>query len=451
MNLFRKYTLLLIVFIVCSCTDKELREVYKLAGENWIQLDYVLQYYKDEPEKYQAALFLIKNMPAHYSYVDTSAIERYYEYALQVFNTNSSPEKHRDLLLAISDSLYSGIEKNTILDCKIITADYLIYTINNAYDQWKWCSWAEQVEFDEFCEWILPYKAVEYQSLDYWRDTLKNHFTSDAFAMLTNTDYYDDVECGTAIKMAEVTRDQINNKIQRYGLYTRAGLPILSAKVMPYITFGNIHDYALLGTLTFRSIGLPVVLDQTAVGARYSAAHQWLVVMGDKGEEEVSEWDISTYLGWGFFPYERGPKVYRNTYAIDARRQQYMSNAKHPYQFNVAMKDVTEKYFVTSTLSIPISKENRKLLRDKYVLIASAVNNENNTEWVVVDFGVLKHGKAIFEKMGREVLYIVMFYSEAELCPISNPFILHKDGSVEYVCIDSLNTASMNKWCNNPY
>lgn len=38
------------------------------AGKNRIELEKVLEHYKDSGPKYDAACFLIKNMPGYYSY-----------------------------------------------------------------------------------------------------------------------------------------------------------------------------------------------------------------------------------------------------------------------------------------------------------------------------------------------------------------------------------------------
>ena len=88
------------------------------------------------------------------------------------------------------------------------------------------------------------------------------------------------------------------------------------------------------------------------------------------------------------------------------------------------------------------------ILKDKYVYIASAVRNEENP-WQIVDLGKIKHGKACFHDMGREVLYILMGYDGEKLIPISEPFILHKDKQIEYVNADTINSPSLDRWKNN--
>lgn len=439
--------LLLTAALTVGCNDiSPIASVLDSAGSNRSELEAVLDHYKtkdNNPQKLQAAEFLIKNMPAHYSYAGDEIYE-YYDYAAKILaNKSLSPEQQRDSLLFITDLKYRDLPGQIVSDAQIIKADYLIKNIDTSYDRWVNCDWASQITFDEYLEWLLPYKAIELQEMDAWRDTLLAHFGKGLEHPIKN-----DVEYNTTIATADMLRNDAYNGLKRYGLYTRAGLPLLSAHLQASQTYGNIPDYALTAVLVMRSAGVPAVLDETPVGSRGTAATSWYVIYSDRGEELTSEWDFSTMIGGSFFPYERGPKVYRNTYAINPERWEYKQKAKYQYPFELGKKDVTSKYFLTSDLSIPIEKGILKHVKDKYVYIASAVRNEEKP-WQIVDFGVMKHGKATFHDMGREVLYQIQGYDGNKLIPISEPFILHKDRSIEYVSVDTLNSKHLDKWKNN--
>ena len=90
------------------------------AGPNRNELEYVLDYYKDEPEKYKAALFLIENMPGHYSYLG-DAIDDYYTDAIDIMRSSLTPVEQRDSLLKLSDAKYLGLDNTIIQDIKIIS------------------------------------------------------------------------------------------------------------------------------------------------------------------------------------------------------------------------------------------------------------------------------------------------------------------------------------------
>ena len=447
MNKFALSAFLLTTALTMGCNkNSPIADVLDSAGSNRSELETVLDHYKTEdanPQKLRAAEFLIQNMPAHYSYAG-SEIYEYYEYAAKILaNKSLSPEQQRDSLLSITDQKYRDLPNRTVPDAQIIKADYLIRNIDTSYDRWVNCDWASQVTFDEYLEWILPYKATELQELDAWRDTLLAHFGKGLEHPIKN-----DVEYNTTMATADMLRNDAYNGLNRYGLYTRAGLPLLNAHLQAAQTYGNIPDYALTAVLVFRSAGVPAVLDETPVGSRGTAATSWYTIISDRGQELNSEWDFATMIGGSFFPYERGPKVYRNTYAINPERREYRRKAKYQYPFELGKKDVTSQYFLTSDLAIPIEKGIRKHVKDKYVYIAAAVRSEENP-WQIVDFGVIRHGKAMFHDMGREVLYQVQGFNGETLIPISEPFILHKDRTIEYVSADTLNSQNLDKWKNN--
>ena len=440
-------TCLLMTVLSVDCTHQpSIADVLDSAGPNRSELEAVLSHYKtndNNPQKLQAAEFLIKNMPAHYSYAG-NAIYEYYEYAAGILADKSlSQEQQRDSLLSITDLKYRDLPDHTVSDAQVIKADFLIKNIDTSYDRWVNCDWARQITFDEYLEWLLPYKAIELQELDAWRDTLLAHFGKGLEHPIKN-----DVEYNTTIAIADMLRNDAYHGLNRYGLYTRAGLPLLSAHLQAAQTYGDIPDYALTAVLVFRSAGIPAVWDETPVGSRGTAATRWYTIISDRGEQLNSEWDFATMIGGSFFPYERGPKVYRSTYAINPERWEYRQNAKYQYPFELGRKDVTSQYFLVSDIAVPIEKGIRKLIKDKYVYIASAVRSEEKP-WQIIDFGVMKHGKATFHDMGREVLYQIQGYNGETLIPISEPFILHKDGSIEYVSADALNSTNLDKWKNN--
>lgn len=447
----------ILLLTCCGRESASIRYALRQAGDNRPELESVLSHYVDEPEKLAAARYLIANLPAHYSYADSDAIHEYYNYAARILSdTILTPEQQRDSMLAVTDSLYADLKNHTIPDAQIIKADYLIKNIDRSYAQWQTCPWASQLTFDEYLEWLLPYKAVELQELDAWRDTILAHFSDGLNHPIKN-----DVEYNTTVGVADMLRNEAQNKMHRNGLYTRSGLPLLSAYLLPRQTFGNIPDYALTAVLLMRSAGIPAVLDETPVGSRYTAATRWFVVLSDRGEQLKSEWDLSTGISRDFFPYERGPKVYRNTYLVNKERFEYQQNSKYKYPFDLGKQDITAVYFLTSDLSLPIDKSTKKQLTDRYVYIASAIRTGGDSEasssdnrpepsgWQIVDFGKMKHGKARFDNMGREVLYISLGYDGEKLIPITAPFILHKDRSIEYVSADTISSPFLDKWKNN--
>ena len=423
----------------CSEDSRYLREALKVAGENRGQLEAVLEHYRtvdNDPQKLAAAEYLIANMPAHYSYRDTAAINRYYHQALEILGTGSSPDWQRDTLREISEKQYFGLTQDTISDVKVITADYLIYSIDHAFKQWRTKPWAQHLTYEEFRDWILPYKVTELQSLDAWRDTLSQHY-SDSLNTIPPTD----IQRNSIFGAIEIARNEIHSKQSAIGLrviWENSGsMPMLSAATWVRMTYGSCWDYVIMGTAVFRSLGMPAAVDQVPEWGRNSEGHSWYVFPDDRGREQVTINSLIMPAGQQFYPYERIPKVWRNTYTINRDVEKYRNTSKYVHPFDPCQKDVTDRYNLTSDLEIDTDKEILKQLQDRrYVYIAMTVNY-SGPHWSILDYGVLKGGKAHFKNMGRNMLYIALGYNGSDLIPISHPFILHKSGKVEYI--------------NNPY
>src|SRR5574344_2237332 len=125
-----------LLFTSCDTNRSYLRYALRMAGDNRAQLEAVLEHYKEDPEKYAAACYLIENMPEHYSYRGDDIL-RYYEKALPILKSGKNPEWQRDTLLEISDRDFPGLNRNVIPDIEIITSHFLIHNIHIASNQSK--------------------------------------------------------------------------------------------------------------------------------------------------------------------------------------------------------------------------------------------------------------------------------------------------------------------------
>lgn len=430
-------TIILTLLLTAGCTQDSMYMHYALraAGKNKPELKAVLRHYRTidkDPEKLRAAKYLIANMPAHYSYRDTAAINSYYRKALEILGTGPSPDWQRDTLRQIGDREYAGLTRNIIPDVEVITADYLIYSIDRAFHEWRTRPWSRHLTYNEFQEWILPYKVTELQSLDAWRDTLPAHYTDSI-----STVPPDDVQRNSISGAIEIVRGEIHSKQSAIGHRViwedRGSIPMRSAATWVRMTYGSCMDYVTMGTAVFRSVGLPAAVDQVPSWGRNSEGHSWYVFLSDRGREEPTINSLIIGAGMPFYTNERIPKVWRTTYTINRDMVKYRNTAKYVYPFDLCQEDVTSHYTRTSDLEIETDKEQTAKLTDKkYVYIAMAVNS-GGPQWRVLDLGILKRGKAHFKNMGREMLYIALGYDGRKLIPISRPFILHKSGAVEYI------------------
>lgn len=417
-------------FASCSEDDMQLRYALKAAGSNRGELKAVIRHYRDtdrDPEKLRAAKYLIANMPAHYSYSDTAAINSYYRTALTILGTGPSPDWQRDTLRTISDRDYAGVTSDVISDINVMSSQYLIYNIDHAFEQWRTKPWARHLTFEQFRDWLLPYKVVELQSFDSWRDTLSAYY-SDSLSTIPA----DDVQRNSVYGAIEIARNEIHTKLSQIGHRVlweeRNGIPFRSAATWVRMTYGTCLDYVTMGTAVFRSMGLPAAVDYVPAWGRNSDGHSWYVFPSDRSKETPTMNSLIMGAGFSFYPYERIPKVWRRSYSINRERVKYRNTAKYIHPFDLCAEDVTGHYCRTSDVEIEVDKSIR--IKDKYVYIAMVVN-AGGPQWNILDFGRMRHGKACFKNMGRNMLYIALGFDGKSLVPISRPFILHKNGSVE--------------------
>lgn len=71
------FALTILLLAGCSEDNRYLRDALKAAGENRTELEAVLEHYRtldNDPQKLEAAKYLIANMPGHYSYRNMEAM-----------------------------------------------------------------------------------------------------------------------------------------------------------------------------------------------------------------------------------------------------------------------------------------------------------------------------------------------------------------------------------------
>ena len=417
--------LLTIAITAISCSHSSLEQAMEIAGSNRAELEQVLAHYDSigDSEKQQAARFLIENMPGHFSY-STNHINDYYAIALNLAKSNLSPKEQYDSLLYLSQHQYADINHHITQDAKLIKAEYLINNIDAAFDNWRNNRFAQHVTFNEFCEWLLPYKCVEKQSLDAWRDTMQMHYGNALTLWLPNDESYN-----STFHAQEMVRKYVLERLGRFEIYTDAPIELRSAETMVNLKFGRCIDFVTLGVMAFRSLGIPVVIDEVPCYGRFRAGHSWFTLLNDRGEELPSEWDLSTTPGKAFFPNYTLPKVYRNTYAINYERVKYLNRSALKYPFGIHQTDVTHHYVRTSNIELPIPKDFNKVENYAYL----AVFDGHYTIWRIVDYGEID-GKTIkFNNIGRNIMYISLGFNGSELIPLSKPFIVHKNGKLSYI------------------
>ena len=100
------FLFLVSAFFSCLPEKTALERALREAGDNRMELEKVLAYYRDDTLKYQAACFLIENMPDQYAVLPLDSTDTYARALLSLDKEDPvSWEISRSLVAAVFDSI----------------------------------------------------------------------------------------------------------------------------------------------------------------------------------------------------------------------------------------------------------------------------------------------------------------------------------------------------------
>jgi len=425
--------LIILSFIFNGCHPTDLEKSLKYANTNQGELEKVLEHYsiheKDSLKK-KAAIFLIQNMPGHYSYKGDEILQFYAQADSMLRNFPEVNRMRRPQLETLSTQLeelsgkYPHLSHHLVEDIHIITGDYLIKNIDNAFELWKDRLWAKHLNFDEFCEYILPYKVVELQQLDHWKDTLRGKFCENLSNEPLN-DQYAYSAFHAALSINKELKEKASS-FNSYNLIHYNGYKLLNSSTLYKMLFGECGDYSVLGVAVLRSEGIPVALDSNPRWGKKRHQHSWSMLYHNFGKTIPFHGALGLHPGDVFYPADPMPKVYRRTYAWNQRVKEHNEKALHlKSKFSVFTRDVTHEYMKTSDICIPLLKD----VKDQYVYLSVF----ETRGWDIVDFGEIKKGNGVFSNVGRDILYVVQGYNGNNLVPVSDIFVVTSSGEVKFL------------------
>lgn len=173
-----KYRLLIIIRVVLfmllfvSC-DQELKYALDVAEKNRTELEAVLIHFEDDPTplKYEAAKFLIENMPNQFHFVGPTIDALDSVYVKTIGESLSSRTK-------FFETAFSGIDVNqydVAYDITTMKAEYLIKAINDACEAWISSTWRDDFDKSIFFEYVLPYR-IAHETITDWHKTISEEY-----------------------------------------------------------------------------------------------------------------------------------------------------------------------------------------------------------------------------------------------------------------------------------
>ena len=387
----------------------------------------------EKADKQKAFEFLQSNMEGCYS-LSSADVSNYYKHMNSVFERTDTltNDEYRDAYRHALNH-YPFIPENcdTLFDSKNITTDYLKSNIDKAYDMWKKNS--HHISFETFCDFILPYR-IGYEPLSDWRTVY-------------NKEYEDKVNPFLAKQYNYYHLFSIHNMLNQGfngAVYYPTGLmPEFSLTDLLKVKVGNCESYSARGVAQLRAFGIPSTIDFVPQWGNRSMGHSWGVMFVN--DNYTLPFGLNESLGAHFDerPELTMPKVYRHTFKIqsDLKEISEDSDPYIPQLFrNQKYIDVTDTYVETSDVSLSVP-DSKWLENVKWVYLAVF----NNRDWIPVAYSKIgKDKKAVFEKMGRGIVYLPFYFDEfGRQHFVSEPFLLANDGTMKYLEADAKKTTNI--------
>ena len=392
--------------------ENRLENALDLAGENRNELEKVLAHYQKDSLKFKAASFLIENMDNCYSeqWRWRNIQGNFVNIPFKDFRTGKE-------LYRYMDSLQLSFQMNSrTYDARVITANFLINNIEQAFELWKQ-PFANQLEFNEFCEYILPYR-VDREGLEDFRAYLLKKYVL----------LFKETEKSTTLFSAAIL---VNSQLLK-DIRWRSSMTLypgrFTAKTMDSLGIGDCQHLANYGIQVFRSLGIPIANDFVTAWGDTDGTHSWTVLIGEKIKIPFIACDVNP--GEFSFIY-KAPKIFRKTFG---RQHLELLSFRQPKQ-DVPIElddpfrtDVTQEYYKTVNVSIPLFKTPPKQDNCAFLCVY------NNNQWVPIDWGKInaRRDSVEFKNISDSLLYCAMYYNHKQLEPVNSPFFLGTKSNIKW-------------------
>ena len=420
------------VFILTSCKHKippEVELVLNSAKDNRTELENVIRHYENlnDTAKLAAAYFLIENMEGQcYSItkiVDTSGndvnfdVLSYPDYTTMVSGWDSVENKIGTITFKRDTLIY---------DVDIISSKYLIENIDLAFEAWK-KPWAKQLTFDQFCEYILPYRSSN-EPIESWRRQLYNRYDwiEDSLADITNP-----------TEACVLINSELTSWYEFDPLFYRHPTDLGLSEMFEFKR-GRCEDMTNLAIYAMRAQGVPVMSDYTPAWPNTGNNHAWNATLTKDGE-------VVIFMGGLTNPYDykltnKKAKVYRKTYG---RQKSSLSMSAPEYEKlpgwlrSSHYIDVTKDYIPVTDVKLKLQGKKPDSVNYAYLYVF------NSGEWKAIHWGKIVGDSVSFTDMGMDIAYLPCYYDGDNFIPAGNPFILNKDGSISKNIADTIQTISI--------
>lgn len=433
----------LFIPLLVSFPNEDINKTLDKASENKVELSKVITHYKSidkSPEKYEAAIFLLENMHYHYSRgqisLENEALEQWRLETDSIYYSLSKDKSISELQNQILGDSLSCIQKRRrdhlnnypipkitvhndfYWDCQEISSDFLINHIDNAFKVWKSSKYARHLTFDEFKEYILPYRSIKGYGFNTSGRQFNEYFSKHVLAD---------------------TSSSLREHIQRYNLAVN-GMRNLNGKDsrkggiydLYSNSFHDCVDIASYGCNILRACGIPTVVEYNICYRDFSGRHFHCNTYNTNKEWQTFNPE-SSLPGDGDWAFAHTLNVYRQLYGAQRNTPFFLKNNNEytpPLLSSPCIKDVTSNFHKTVAIELPfLEKPSNRLA---YLgTFHKASNGLLPVTWGEID---TLSNKVCFEHAIPNIIYFPIYYPDSDFKAFGEPF---------YVKIDSDGKASL--------
>ena len=434
------YSLLFASTLLVSCINHAgVDKTLSLAGENRAELEKVLTHYKNsgERKKYRAACYLIDNMKYHGSYgkieyldnrIDSLAREADVAYYNDVKGMSHKEILSDDIKRKMDNAgkeyckklgelSYDSVKYSNRFhhDYKEIDSKFLIEHIDHAFEMWETSPYAENLSFDEFCEYLLPYRSIPgYKHLD------NNVEFYSWFGK-----YFTNVGCDSLADYLKLYHTTMLNTHRylgnfKYGYTMNPGLCCAF-----YEDTRDCYDMAYLCTGIFRSIGIPTYVAVNLAYQDLNGMHVFCASMDKNGSWKFydPEW-LFEGTNEEYMKEKRYMNIHRNSFSLP--KSSVVANCNQSNLIPTTLKQLCED---VSSDATPTVQYDIKYNGNEDYPVAYLASFSSTGALIPVTWG-RKSGKSyIFDNVMLDRLYFPVIYNNGSITPFASPFMLKSDYS----------------------
>lgn len=319
----------LFIWISCNRTGNDnprLEKALSLSGSNRQELEKVLHHFSQNPSDslyLKAAIFLIENMPGHWS-----PSPKDFQSYLKRLDTlkNLSPLTRKILLTYPAEHPGLCPDFTPVEDIKQIKADFLIRHIRAVFALKTSCPWLAHIDFETFCEYLLPYR-------------IGREMPEELSTLLLDSTFRQSIE------YAKCYYDDCRHSIQALNQY----LAKQNFSSFPPQNDKELYNLLMLdpnntkaSLIQYRVAGIPAATDFSAIQRRQDKVTYWLYTQ----DPRINHINTSSIANL------RIGKIYRQTFSSNPlpETKEYVP----PFFKDPFNKDVTDLYLHTADISIDI-------------------------------------------------------------------------------------------------